>query len=451
MIVSLRRRLWAAMIVVGLIATVGGWWSREPAAPHGDIPAAVADASRTASTPMDARLPAGGGAKPASAVAELHAAHEPSEAWSRERARAELKQRMQADWCGFGVAEKSRQIEAVFEKASAGGQPIGVDAIAEANRTAGAEVIEEAVAQVRQRWVKALLQRGDPRSLAVAEYLGGSDGDASRASVRLQALARSATDPMVTALALQRPCSPGCGNVDRAQWSRLEPANLQAWLTLLGDARTRHTQEAYVLERIANEARYSRTYEREFKVLLLELPQTVSLGLVQEAELQLIVGTASAWPIASLRPAMEFCRAKAAEPASQHLCLAVAELMWQGDNLLDRSLALALARQLLPARAGLRARWEPRARVAEAARHWAESNVAPWMSEVEAETSSCGWQAGIRRELQVRAAQGEWGQLQADMQAARADEASLSAKWRQGAGRSLLDPLPSARPASSVR
>ncbi len=451
MIVQLRRRLWAGVIVVGLLATVGGWWSREFAAPHGETPTAVAGVPRAVAAAMDARPTAGRLATPVSAVVALSAAPEPSLAPAQERARAELKQRMQADWCGFGLAEKSRQIEAVFEKASAGGRPIGVDVIAEVNRTPAAEVTDEAVAQVRQRWVAALQRRGDPRSLAVAEYLGGSDGDVSRASARLQALARSATDPMVTALALQRPCSPGCGNVDRAQWSRLEPANLQAWLTLLGDARTRHTQEAYVLERIASEARYSRTYEREFKVLLLELPQTESPGLVQEAELQLIVGTASAWPLASLRPAMEFCRAKAAEPASQHLCLAVAELMWQGDNLVDRSLALALVRQLLPARAGLRAQWEPRARVAEAVRHWAESNVAPWLSEVGAEASSCGWQAGIRRELQVRAAQGEWGQLQADMQAARADEASLSAKWRQGAGRGLLDPLPSARPASSGR
>lgn len=366
--------------------------------------------------------------------------------------RAALKQRMAADWCGFGAAEMSRQSEALLDKASAGGRPVGMDVIADAGRSAGDEVMDEAMAQVRQRWIAALQQRRDVRSLAVAEYLGGSDGDAALASARLQALARTSTDPMVTALALQRPCaSPGCVNVDRAQWSRLEPANLQAWLTLLGDARARDTQQAYVLERAVSEARYSRNYEREFKALLLALPQTEASGLRQEAELQLAISTAAAWPIPSLRPVMAFCGTKAAEPATRNRCLGMAELMWQGDNLIDRSLSLGLVRRLSAAQPGLRAQWDLRAREVEAVQQWAQSNVMPWMSEPGAAASPCGWHAGLRRELQARAALGEWGQLQTDMRAAKADEAQLSAQWRQAAGRSLLDPMPAARPASSVR
>ncbi|MFN3304153.1 MAG: hypothetical protein ACK44A_10575, partial [Roseateles sp.] len=281
------------------------------------------------------------------------------------RDRAALMQRMRADWCGFGVAEASRQSEAVFAKA--GDQPIGLEALAEVRRTPGAQVLDEATAQVRQRWVAALLRRGDPRSVAVAESLGGPDGDEAQSRARLQALARTSADPMVTALALQHPCELGrCSNVDRAQWSRLEPANLQAWLALLGDAAARRTQEAYALDRMASEARYSRSYRREYQELLLSLPQTDMPGLAQEAELQLLISSAAVWPMGSLRPLTDACAARPVAPVVQQRCVAVAELLWPADDLMARSLAMGLARRLVAARPELRPRGEPRARELEA-------------------------------------------------------------------------------------
>jgi hypothetical protein len=87
-------------------------------------------------------------------------------------------------------------------------------------------------AQVGARWQAALRQRGDPRSLAVAEALSNEalSNEASARS-RLQDLARSSPDPMLTALALAHPCEPGvCRNIEASQWSRLEPENLFAWL-----------------------------------------------------------------------------------------------------------------------------------------------------------------------------------------------------------------------------
>jgi hypothetical protein len=449
MTVPLRRRLWVGVTVVGVLGAVGGWWADAPHAPRSGVGAVAAGRPPAASAPGDAAAPERLLAAPTAGTLSIPVVPAPVDS-AVALARAQLKQRMKADWCGFGAAEQSRQADAVLEKAGAHGGLIGMDAIAELNSTPGAEVVEEAVAQVRQRWVRALLQRGDPRAVAVAEYLGGADGDEARARARLQALARTSADPMVTALALQRPCGAGsCRNVERAQWSRLEPANLQAWLMLLGDARARQTQEAYALERMASEARYSISYERELKTLLLGLPQTEAPGLAQDAELQLIISTTAAWPTPSMRPVMELCRTRAADPVVQHRCAAVAELMWQGENLLERGMATSLVRHLMPARAGLQAQWQPRAREFEAARHWSAFAAERAASAAEPAAQACGMQAEWRGVLQATAAQGEWGRIRAEMQAARADDAALSAEWRRSAGRSVLDPLP--LPASAAR
>lgn len=443
-------RNWRRVAAVGgammLLAAVLGWrlvghgtgsgaevTGSEPVTPQ--PPAA-------ASSPADAmvRGPSPWAASAASAASDVPLLPPPA---AQAQDRAALKQRMQADWCGFGAAEQQRQAEAILERASAGGQPIGLDALAELNRTPGAEVVEAAIAQVRRRWVAALRQRGDPRSLAVAEYLGGVDGDPARARARLQALARTSADPMVTALALQRPCeSGGCVNVDRAQWSRLEPANLLAWLTLLDDAAARRTQEVYALERIASEARYSRSYQRELGALLLGLPQTTAQGLAQDAELQLVTTTLAVWPMPGLRPVVEPCRARAADRAVLQRCVAVAELLWQGETLPERSLALSLVGGLAPLRAELLPTWAPRAREVDAAQQWGVVATEQAASAAESAAGPCSGQGEWRRRLESAAALGEWGRIRAMMKEARVDESELAAQWRRIAGRSALDPLP---------
>lgn len=435
-------RRWAGGLVLLLVVLPLAWRvaGRDVAAPSGaEAQRAPGPAASAAVGTAALALPARG---PSAAPAVAHASSAAANPAPAE-ARAALMQRMRADWCGFGAAEQSRQAEAVFEKAGAGGQPIGMDAIAEANRTPGAELVAAAVAQARQRWVAVLQQRGDPRALAVAEHLGGADGDAARASARLQGLARTSSDPMVTALALQRPCAPGaCSNVERAQWSRLEPANLQAWLALLGEPAARRTQEAYALDRMASEARYSRSYQREYRELLLSLPQTEAPGLAQEAELQLLISSTAVWPAGSLGSLASACAARPVDPAVLQRCMTVAELQWRADELLPRGVAVGLARRLVAARPELRARWELRARELEALRQWEADGAERMQAAVaEAAGSPCAWQAELRRHLQATAAQGEWGRARAEMQAAGVDDAVLSARWRRD-GQAAVLPAP---------
>lgn len=120
---------------------------------------------------------------------------------------------------------------------------------------------------------------------------------------------------------------------------------------------------------MATEGRYSRTYEREFKAVLLSLPQTQIPGLANEAELHLISGTAAAWAIAAFRPLTDACQAGV--PAMLQRCETV---LVQGTGQL-----------------------------------------------------------------------GEWGYWRAEMRAAGADEAALSAHYRRERGRGALDPNPDRR------
>jgi hypothetical protein len=443
-----RRILWGVGIAVAMLVVVSAWRSvptrGEPVASRAGE--TVGGAPAAASAPADASLLATHASVPAIGVAA-----ESMVPPSQDQARTALMQRMKADWCGFGAAEQERQTEAIFEKVSANGGMVGKAAIDEMNRTPGAQVMAEAVAQVRQRWVGALLQRGDPRSLAVAARLGGADGDEAAARARLQALARTSGDPMVTALALHWPCkSSACRNIDAAQWSRLEPANLQAWLALLGDAGARRTQGGYVLERIASEARYSRSYAREFAMVLFSLPQTEVPGLASQAELQLIDVVTGAWPSASWAPLTQMCRTGLGDVALLQRCGAVAELMWQADDLLEHSLAMALVREMVAMSPALRARWEPRARVLEAVQQWSSSVWERRNSDTVAAKQLCELATEYRRHLQGQTAQGEWNRWHAEMKAEGVDEAALSVAWRRHAGRGLLDPVPVPSSASGA-
>ncbi|HEY8876878.1 MAG TPA: hypothetical protein VIN03_04885 [Roseateles sp.] len=354
---------------------------------------------------------------------------------------------MKADWCGFGAAQLQREADTALADAQARKDGLGTDTGVEQGRAPGVEVMNEATEQVRRRWVKALVQRRDPRSLAVAEFLGGLDEEPMLARARLQALASTTSDPMVTVLALQRPCDPGlCRNIEASQWSRLEPANLQAWLALLRDANggARAAQSGYALERMAAEGRYSRNYQRELQAILLSLPQTSTPGLANEAELQFISGAAAAWTIVSHRPLAEACQA--AVPGTLARCDAVLDRLWEADSALERAIAIGLARRwVLPAHPELRARWEPRAREYEAASAWSSEATLRLVSGAPAGESPCSLQTEMRKWISGTAQLGEWGHWRAEMLAAGVDEAALSARWRRDRGRGALDPEPARR------
>lgn len=437
-----KRALKGAGLLFGVLLGVlcgALWLAQANVAPPADAqPAPVAVAGVL---PASAAL--GGVARSAPASAS-HRAGEPSGS-----ARAELAQRMKADWCGFGAAEAERQSAEVTDRAVAQSGTVGPEAVAELGTTVGAEVREEAVAQVRRRWSEALMKRGDVRSMALADFLGfgadaGSDA-AAQARARLQARARTSSDPMVTALALQRPCAAGaCVNIEDSQWSRLEPANLRAWVPLLLHP---GAGAGYVLERLGAEARFVRTYQLETTDALLSLPQTETPGLQAEAEVALIHGLAAAWQVPSVRLVLDACRSGAADASVAARCEALADLLWQGGDLMDRAQSLGLVRALAPSRQGLRARWESRARAYEAAQVWMAGASERLMQAGAAGQGLLSGCVALGNERQrMRAAQGytEWERVRAEMQAAGVDEAALSARWREGAGRSLLDPIPAA-------
>ncbi len=201
--------------------------------------------------------------------------------------------------------------------------------------------------------VALLQQRRDLRSLALADYLlAASDvaeGEAARE--RLQDRARSSTDPMLTVLALHMPCvRPGCRNIEASQWSRLEPANLLAWLALP----TRGAADGrYLLDEIASHVRHSRSYQEEAAALLQDLPPT---GLAVRQP----------WGILNVRVLAHHCRSLG-DLVTAERCEAVGELLWADGGATERLIALILAQHaqaLLPER---RAVWGPRLRELEAA------------------------------------------------------------------------------------
>ncbi|HEY0955754.1 MAG TPA: hypothetical protein VGE36_13395, partial [Roseateles sp.] len=188
---------------------------------------------------------------------------------------------------------------------------------------------------------------------ALADYLlaqGGPDSAAARA--RLQDRARTSTDPMLTVLALHMPCvQPGCRNIETSQWSRLEPANLLAWLALPGGG----ANGRYLLDQIAEHVRYTRSYRQEAAALFDGLP-----GLALRPP----------WAVAHLYGLTASCRRPLADAAAAPRCEAVAELLWADGGATERLIALVLVQGALPLLPQRGAVWEPRQREMEAVTRW---------------------------------------------------------------------------------
>lgn len=287
-------------------------------------------------------------------------------------------------------------------------------------------------------------QRGEPRALALAEFLGAS-GVGSKA--RLQAMALSSTDPMLTALALLSPCEPGaCRNVEATQWSRLEPENAYAWLQMLSEPGQRQAQGAYLLERMSTLARYARGYQQEVGQLLVSVLQAGAPGLAQQAETESLMGVLAAWPIPSFAPLMQLCSESPGQPGQAMRCEAVAAALWSQGHMLDRRNALALARVVAPKSTPQRPLWEQRALEFEAVQSYEDER---WRRELEAmsmpadaESNYCWGQPLMRTLMQDYATRHDWDEARAQLHAEGADLNVWAKRWRDSNGRGVLDPKP---------
>lgn len=357
--------------------------------------------------------------------------------------------RLREDWCGFGAVESWRDAQQERDEHSPGARS--------PSQQTREQLMKEAQAQVIQGWQHALRRRGEPRALALAEFIAASqteDLTLNRASrARLQAMALVSSDPMLTALALQKPCDAGqCRNVEGTQWSRLEPENLNAWLQLFDDPQLRPSQGDYLMERMASQAKFSRSYARETGEMLSQLIQTETPGWMHEAETMLLSQLAGTWLPPALGPLLQRCRelhpsVVVARPADARACEAIADALWAEGDLLERRMALALAGAVLSPAQAQRARWEDRAREAEAVQVLDDERIDRALNDLmalnEGPAALCQRVLPSLRATALDAARRmNWQLALAQLQQAGQDRAALSRRWRDKNGRSMLEPVP---------
>ena len=424
-----------ALLSLGLAASLG--WRRAPGAQEATpVPQAAAQApQRAASVQALAaqRQPSSVPAGPASGP--LLASPPPDGLSARAR-------RMREDWCGYGLPEANKEEE------QRDAQRDRAHDSEEAEDPSDAEQVRaQAREQVLATWIARLRSRKDLRSQAIADYLAGDTP--SRA--HLQDLARRSTDPMVTVLALQRPCkSQACTAVDAAQWARLEPDNLMAWMAQAGTE-----QMPYLIERMGRDARRNEDYLLPLSQTLAELSDATAPGLRQMAELELVVGILSAWNPPAMRPVLDSCQAARSQPVTAAHCERIAQLMWDSPHLLGRGVALALVRRLLPLTHAQRSEWEHRALrfegLLQADLERSQAQAERWIRSPAQD--GCRVAALDHAELRRRLRLGEWARVQ-DLQAASGERLEvLAAKYRADRnGRSVLDsPAPASATASPGR
>jgi hypothetical protein len=426
---SPRRWALAGAILVLLLAGIGLGRSGREAPPTLTGGTAAASKAAMPATPSlwSMFLPASDASAPPDAAPEPPA--EP--AWTLRALR------LRDDWCGFGMREQRRLMAQV---ASAGG--------ADESDPDIERVQAWAAAQVSARWQAALRQRGDPRSLAVAEALSND----TSARSRLQNLARSSPDPMLTALALARPCEPGvCRNIEATQWSRLEPENLFAWLVQAKTSAGSDPQADYLLERMASVGRYARSYQQEMGQILLSVTLPDGPGLMQQTEAGMLPGVLAAQALPRFSPLTRQCRDGALQPIVAARCEAVAQALWSEGTLLERDVALAVARAVVPKSSTQRAGWERKARESEAVQQHEDGRLARMMGEVTDDiqvATSCEAGVVMQRWMRDFAGRSDWARARAELTAQGADLDALSRQWREKRGRSMLDPVPP-QPAAS--
>ncbi|MFH7044495.1 hypothetical protein ABT392_19575 [Paucibacter sp. JuS9] len=301
-----------------------------------------------------------------------------------------------------------------------------------------------------RRWIIALRQRGDERSLAALDFLDPllAREDLERrnaASQRLNQRALRSSDGFVLALAAQRPCLPGMGcsqTLPRQRWAQMEPGNLSAWLAAV-------PSEQPLPETWLNgvmQATHDNSHRAELMSMLLSLPPELPPGPRRLARDLALFGISTSLEVPQFAPLIRYCRAG----NDAQRCRAMAGKLWalREPSLLNWSLTLALARQSPP----LDPHWESRSRQVEAARQWATSDALASAVEPMILAFQCKPAQDFERQTLGRLLEGEGPMLLAEMQRAGADMASLSKQFRQANGRSLLEPgKPSAAAAGASR
>ncbi len=332
----MRVRLWiAAGALLGL--ALAGWWQlggREASAlprvagPAASWPAPLASPAEPGSAPMTPK---------AARVSVAQAASAASANGTASLSPRAL--RMRADWCGYGAAESEKDEQQHPESSRE-----------QLEQTDGMRVLRAAQREARARWVRQLRKRGDLRSVALADFLDVAffalprEDAGSRA--RLQDLARRSTDPLLTALALRRPCAPDeCTNIEATQWSRLEPDNILAWVAQLDTLAMSRQRQAELIAQIAAQATHGESHDGEIVTMLLTLPVEHEPGLAYHAEAMLLheFNAAGGPDLLSLALA---CRDADALPATRQHCLHIADRLWQQEDAYKRWLAVAIGQIL---------------------------------------------------------------------------------------------------------
>lgn len=405
------------------------------AAPNSAAPAAVPARTEQAARPPAPAVQASG-VKPAA-----RAADDPDDPFSNLSPRA---RRMAADWCGYGAREAMKEEE---RKGAAQGDTVTSDG---APASDGEQVLDAARAHVLRHWLRTLRSRRDLRSQAIADYLAGDT--ASRA--RLQDLARRSTDPMVTALALQRPCkAEGCRMVDTAQWARLEPDNLAAWLVQLQAPSTSPEQLSYLIERMGQDARRYDDYLPALSQTLAALAGTETPGLTQGIEVDLLSGTVTGWPWQSLRRLMDRCQAASQQPVTAAHCARIARVMWDSAALIPRGQALGLARRVVPTGHAQRPDWEDRALRYDALLAVEAASAQALAERLERTPAEqvCQTSAALHADLRHRYRLGDWAYAEERLPTLGEPLEALARKTRHDRdGRSLLEESPPAKTAAGA-
>lgn len=289
----------------------------------------------------------------------------------------------------------------------------------------------------RRRWIHALKQRGDERSLAAADFLESlfSAEDLARFSVAVQRLhhrALRSRDGFVLALANQRHCDPALGckqAVPRERWLQLEPNNLSAWLAA-PPANGQPLPDAWLNGLM--QASYDNSYRGELMTLLRSLPPHLPAGPRRLARDLGLIGINAAHAAPSIRSLNQHCT----DGSDAERCRALAERLWtlREANLMNWMQNLTLARHS----ASIATVWEARAQQTEAALQWSRDESAGMIVEPMVQAYQCKESPGFERWTHTALTAGEGVAMLAEIKASGLNVAQLSDKYRQQNGRSLL-------------
>lgn len=288
-----------------------------------------------------------------------------------------------------------------------------------------------------KRWIHALKQRGDERSLAVADFLESmfarGETPAWRQAVqRLHQRALRSGDGFVLALAAQRPCDPahGCKQaVPAERWLQLEPDNLSAWLAA-PPANGQPLPEAWLTGLM--QASHDNSYRGELMSLLLSLPPQLPAGPRRLSRDIGLIGINAAHAVSSIRSLNQHC----AGGGDAQRCRALAEKLWtlREANLMNWMQNLTLVRHSPP----IGAVWESRAQQVEAAFQWSRDEAAGMIIEPAVQAYQCKESPTFERWTHTSLTAGEGAAMLAEIKARGLDVAQLSERYRQQNGRSLL-------------